>query len=229
MDTLSARTSPCRDPLRAPGTARTDRCRCPFDSPNCSTMAIFTATSAIAGVRTLADAESYIQQGPAVSYARHGHGLYLVVRRRTRGQARHLRSDQARYPALLKTSAMPSCPPARSGLCHRSRARPLARWPRAARHQSWVGSPSSPRAMETLGPATRQAGAESGAKRVGLGAGGGGVPAAGGRRTRETCRVLATALGAGPCRLWRRRGEGGRRELRPVCIGRAASQAGKVS
>ncbi len=33
------------------------------------------------GVRTLADAENYIQQGPAVSYARHGHGLYLVVRR----------------------------------------------------------------------------------------------------------------------------------------------------
>ena len=33
------------------------------------------------GVRTLADAENYIQQGPAVSYARYGHGLYLVVRR----------------------------------------------------------------------------------------------------------------------------------------------------
>ena len=33
------------------------------------------------GVRTLADAEHYIQQGPAVSYARHGHGLYLVARR----------------------------------------------------------------------------------------------------------------------------------------------------
>lgn len=33
------------------------------------------------GVRTLADAEDYIQQGPAVSYAQHGHGLYLVMRR----------------------------------------------------------------------------------------------------------------------------------------------------
>ena len=33
------------------------------------------------GVRTLADAEDYIQQGPAVSYARYGHGLYLVMRR----------------------------------------------------------------------------------------------------------------------------------------------------
>lgn len=33
------------------------------------------------GVRTLADAEHYIQQGPAVSYAHHGHGLYLVARR----------------------------------------------------------------------------------------------------------------------------------------------------
>lgn len=33
------------------------------------------------GVRTLSDAEDYIQQGPAVSYAQHGHGLYLVSRR----------------------------------------------------------------------------------------------------------------------------------------------------
>lgn len=33
------------------------------------------------GLRTLGDAEEYIQQGPAVSYARHGHGLYLVTRR----------------------------------------------------------------------------------------------------------------------------------------------------
>ncbi len=33
------------------------------------------------GVRTLEDAENYIQQGPAVSYGRHGHGLYLVSRR----------------------------------------------------------------------------------------------------------------------------------------------------
>lgn len=33
------------------------------------------------GLRTLRDAEEYIQQGPAVSYARHGHGLYLVTRR----------------------------------------------------------------------------------------------------------------------------------------------------
>lgn len=33
------------------------------------------------GIRTLQDAENYIQQGPAVSYARHGHGLYLVARR----------------------------------------------------------------------------------------------------------------------------------------------------
>ncbi|MGY3859805.1 GNAT family N-acetyltransferase [Aeromonas intestinalis] len=33
------------------------------------------------GVRTLSGAEEYIQQGPAVSYARHGHGLYLVSRR----------------------------------------------------------------------------------------------------------------------------------------------------
>nr|WP_279009549.1 GNAT family N-acetyltransferase [Aeromonas jandaei] len=33
------------------------------------------------GVRTLEQAQEYIQQGPAVSYARHGHGLYLVERR----------------------------------------------------------------------------------------------------------------------------------------------------
>ncbi|QHQ52855.1 GNAT family N-acetyltransferase [Aeromonas media] len=33
------------------------------------------------GIRTLDDAENYIQQGPAVSYAQHGHGLYLVMRR----------------------------------------------------------------------------------------------------------------------------------------------------
>jgi RimJ/RimL family protein N-acetyltransferase len=33
------------------------------------------------GIRTLLDAENYIQQGPAVSYARYGHGLYLVVRK----------------------------------------------------------------------------------------------------------------------------------------------------
>ncbi|MFC5707058.1 GNAT family N-acetyltransferase [Aeromonas eucrenophila] len=33
------------------------------------------------GLRTLSDAEDYIQQGPAVSYAQHGHGLYLVMRR----------------------------------------------------------------------------------------------------------------------------------------------------
>lgn len=33
------------------------------------------------GLRTLIDAEDYIQQGPAVSYAQHGHGLYLVMRR----------------------------------------------------------------------------------------------------------------------------------------------------
>ncbi|MFQ2094250.1 GNAT family N-acetyltransferase [Aeromonas taiwanensis] len=33
------------------------------------------------GLRTQGDAEEYIQQGPMVSYARHGHGLYLVVRR----------------------------------------------------------------------------------------------------------------------------------------------------
>lgn len=32
------------------------------------------------GIRTLAQAQEYIQQGPAVSYARHGHGLYLVER-----------------------------------------------------------------------------------------------------------------------------------------------------
>ncbi|MGL4931920.1 MAG: GNAT family N-acetyltransferase [Aeromonas sp.] len=31
------------------------------------------------GVRTLEQAQEYIQQGPAVSYARHGHGLYLVA------------------------------------------------------------------------------------------------------------------------------------------------------
>lgn len=33
------------------------------------------------GIRTLAQAQEYIQQGPAVSYARHGHGLYLVERK----------------------------------------------------------------------------------------------------------------------------------------------------
>ena len=33
------------------------------------------------GVRTLADAEDYIQQGPAVSYVHNGHGLYLVERK----------------------------------------------------------------------------------------------------------------------------------------------------
>ena len=32
------------------------------------------------GIRTLEQAQEYIQQGPAVSYARHGHGLYLVAR-----------------------------------------------------------------------------------------------------------------------------------------------------
>ena len=33
------------------------------------------------GIRTLAQAQEYIQQGPAVSYARYGHGLYLVERK----------------------------------------------------------------------------------------------------------------------------------------------------
>ncbi len=33
------------------------------------------------GIRTLEQAQEYIQQGPAVSYARHGHGLYLVERK----------------------------------------------------------------------------------------------------------------------------------------------------
>ncbi|QIF46313.1 GNAT family N-acetyltransferase [Aeromonas veronii] len=33
------------------------------------------------GIRTLEQAQEYIQQGPAVSYARYGHGLYLVERK----------------------------------------------------------------------------------------------------------------------------------------------------
>lgn len=51
------------------------------------------------GVRTLADAEEYIQQGPAVSYARHGHGLYLVMRR----------EDEARLGicGLIKRDTLP--------------------------------------------------------------------------------------------------------------------------
>ncbi|MBV7439416.1 GNAT family N-acetyltransferase [Aeromonas sp. sif2416] len=51
------------------------------------------------GVRTLADAEDYIQQGPAVSYARHGHGLYLVMRR----------EDEARLGicGLIKRDTLP--------------------------------------------------------------------------------------------------------------------------
>lgn len=51
------------------------------------------------GVRTLGDAEDYIQQGPAVSYARHGHGLYLVMRR----------EDEARLGicGLIKRDTLP--------------------------------------------------------------------------------------------------------------------------
>lgn len=51
------------------------------------------------GVRTLADAEEYIQQGPAVSYAQHGHGLYLVMRR----------EDEARIGicGLIKRDTLP--------------------------------------------------------------------------------------------------------------------------
>lgn len=51
------------------------------------------------GVRTRDDAENYIQQGPAVSYARHGHGLYLVARR----------SDGARLGicGLIKRDTLP--------------------------------------------------------------------------------------------------------------------------
>ena len=51
------------------------------------------------GIRTLLDAENYIQQGPAVSYARHGHGLYLVVRR----------SDEAKLGicGLIKRDTLP--------------------------------------------------------------------------------------------------------------------------
>lgn len=33
------------------------------------------------GIRSLEQAQEYIQQGPAVSYARYGHGLYLVERK----------------------------------------------------------------------------------------------------------------------------------------------------
>ncbi|WP_429166770.1 GNAT family N-acetyltransferase [Aeromonas rivipollensis] len=51
------------------------------------------------GVRTLSDAEEYIQQGPAVSYARYCHGLYLVVRR----------EDEARIGicGLIKRDTLP--------------------------------------------------------------------------------------------------------------------------
>lgn len=51
------------------------------------------------GVRTLSDAEDYIQQGPAVSYAQHGHGLYLVMRR----------EDEARIGicGLIKRDTLP--------------------------------------------------------------------------------------------------------------------------
>lgn len=97
------------------------------------------------GVRTLADAENYIQQGPAVSYARHGHGLYLVVRR----------EDGARLGicGLIKRDTLPcedigyAFLPAWRGqvMPSKPRGRP---WQMAANGSASSGwSPSSPRAM----------------------------------------------------------------------------------
>ena len=129
LDTLYCRTSPCHDPLQSAWNCATDHCRCPTDSfSNCSTMVIFTATSAIAGC-VPADAENYIQQGPAVNAqpATVTDSIWWCGGRR--GQARHLRSDQARYPPCEDIGYAFPARLARPGLCHRSRAGGHGRWP----------------------------------------------------------------------------------------------------
>jgi len=43
----------------------------------------FIANIADKGVRTLAEAEAYLREGPMASYATHGHGLWMVQHRAT--------------------------------------------------------------------------------------------------------------------------------------------------
>ena len=92
------------------------------DAPSfssCSTTATSTATSAIADPH-LDDAEEYIQQAGG-RYARHGHGLYLVMRREDEARIGICGSSSA-IPAVRRHRLRLPASLSRSGLRHRGGA-----------------------------------------------------------------------------------------------------------